>query len=82
MKNEFELHSFEYLHDGGAWIIEIPATSEADAWQRICRMQDATHLGVVQLKVPDNIGLLAKAIALAQRLAFKTLSNEQSKVTY
>ncbi|MBS1723954.1 MAG: hypothetical protein JSS66_13495 [Armatimonadetes bacterium] len=61
MGSDFELHSFRYRHEGKSWEIDIPATSEADAWQRVCRMQEATYLGRLVMVVPAHLGFAAKA---------------------
>jgi hypothetical protein len=62
METATELHAFEYQHDGATWIIEIRATSQTDAWQRICRMQDGTYLGVVHARIPASMGWVARMI--------------------
>lgn len=45
---DFQTHLFTYRHDGAEWAISIAATSEADAWARIGKLQYGTYLGVGQ----------------------------------
>ncbi len=58
----YPVYLFEYRHNGSRWMIEVPAESEADAWQRICRMQDATYLGEQVMVVPARLGSVARAM--------------------
>lgn len=65
-----KLHAVEYQHEGQAWIIEVPASSEADTLQRIAMMQYGTYLGEVQFKMPATLGPFARLSCLL-RNAFR-----------
>lgn len=60
MPEQTELHAFEYQHEGATWIMEVRATSQADAWQRICRLQEGTYLGVVHMKLPARASVFGR----------------------
>ncbi len=66
MTDGFEIHVVEYQHDGKLFVIEVPATSENDLWQRIERMRDGRYMGVLQFSVPTSCGVLAKSICWIQ----------------
>ena len=66
MDKKWPTHLFEYQHDGGTWSIEIPATSEQDAKERIERLQNARYLGVLQMKIPVELGIFARLICWLQ----------------
>jgi hypothetical protein len=60
MNQKWPVHLFEYQHEGSTWTIEIPAKSEQDALERINRLQHAKYLGVLQMKLPVELGLFAR----------------------
>jgi hypothetical protein len=62
MDKKWPTHLFEYQHDGATWSIEIPAISEQDAKERIERLQSARYLGVLQMKIPVELGIFARLI--------------------
>jgi hypothetical protein len=51
---------FEYHHDGSQWTIEIPATSEEDAIERLNKLPLARYIGTLEMKVPVQLGLFAR----------------------
>ena len=55
-------HLFEYEHGGATWGIEIKATSERDARERVAALQRGKYLGVLQMKLPVELGVFAKLI--------------------
>lgn len=63
----FEKHTIEYIHDGSKWDIDIMATSESDAWQRLHRAVNGSYIGVC-MSVPTNSKLSAKAICFFRNL--------------
>lgn len=52
----YERHGFEYSHDGMRWDIDIWATSQADAEERISKMQFATYIGTLEGSIPAYPG--------------------------
>ena len=62
MDKKWPTHLFEYRHDGATWSIEIPARSEEDAKERIEQLQNAKYLGVLQMKIPIELGIIARLI--------------------
>ena len=62
MDEKWPTHLFEYHHDGATWSIEIPARSELDAKERVDKLQNATYLGVLQMKIPVELGVFARLI--------------------
>lgn len=66
MDKKWPTHLFEYQHAGATWSIEIPATSEQDAKDRIERLQNARYLGVLQMKIPVELSIFARLICWLQ----------------
>jgi hypothetical protein len=62
MSEEWKTYLFEYRHDGATWTVEIPARSEEDAKERIAKLQYATLLGTVHLKLPMKLGIFARLV--------------------
>ena len=62
MSERCETHLFEYSHDGATWSIEIKASSEQDAVERLEQLQRARYLGVLQAKLPVEFGIFARLI--------------------
>jgi hypothetical protein len=62
MSERFETHLFEYQHGGGTWDIEIQASSEQDAIERLEQLQHARYLGVLQAKLPVEFGIFARLL--------------------
>jgi hypothetical protein len=62
MSKDWSTFLFEYQHDGATWSIEIPAHSEEDARERIAKLQHAKYLGVLQMKLPVELGVFARLI--------------------
>jgi hypothetical protein len=60
MSEEWKTYLFEYRHDGATWTVEIPACSEQDAKERIAKLQYATFLGALHLKLPVELGVFAR----------------------
>lgn len=61
-----KLHCIEYRHEGATWVIKVPATSQADALQRVCRMQEGTYMGTAELELPARLGFVAKSVCWLQ----------------
>lgn len=59
---------FEYYHDGSWWCFEIPARSEQEARERVNKLPNAKHLGIIEAKLPGHLGLFAKLICWARNL--------------
>ena len=53
---------FEYHHDGGTWMLEVPGTDLDDAKARVKKLPLARPLGELVAKIPARGGLLAKAL--------------------
>ena len=68
MDEKWPTHLFQYQHDGATWSIEIPARSEKDAKDRIEKLQNAKYLGVLQMKIPVELGIFARLICWFQNL--------------
>lgn len=51
---------FEYYHDGSWWTLEIPATSQEDAMDRLKKLPLAKCLGTLEMKVPVELGIFAR----------------------
>lgn len=62
MSEKWPTHLFEYSHNGSTWSIEIKAPNEQDAKDRIIKLSDAKYLGVLQMKIPVELGLFARLI--------------------
>ncbi|HZE69346.1 MAG TPA: hypothetical protein VE135_07495 [Pyrinomonadaceae bacterium] len=68
MNEKWPTHLFEYSHHGSTWSIEIKAPNEHDAKDRIRQLQDANYLGVLQMKIPVELGLFARLLCWWQNL--------------
>jgi hypothetical protein len=62
MNKNWPTHLFHYQHDGATWSIEIPAPTEQDAKERLDKLQNATYLGELQMKIPVELGIFARLI--------------------
>lgn len=62
MGQEWNTYLFEYHHDGATWSIGIPALSEQDARERLVQLQNAKYLGILQMKIPVELGIFARLI--------------------
>ena len=62
MSERCETHLFEYYHDGATWSIEIKASSEQDALERLEQLQHARYLGVLQATLPVEVGIFARLL--------------------
>lgn len=62
MDERCETHLFEYRHRGAAWNIEIKASSEQDAQERLEQLQHAQYLGVLQATLPVEFGIFARLL--------------------
>jgi hypothetical protein len=60
MGEKWETHLFEYNHDGATWSIEIKAPSQQDAQERLNKLLYAKYLGVLQMKLPVELGIFAR----------------------
>lgn len=68
MSEKWPTHLFEYHYEGSTWTIEIPAKSEQDAKERITQLQNANYLGVLQMKLPVELGVFARVVCWWQNL--------------
>ena len=66
MGEKWSTHLFEYNHDGATWSIEIKAPSEQDALERLNKLQSAQYLGVLQMKLPVELGIFARLLCWLQ----------------
>ena len=48
----FKIYLFEYRHDDSQWGFEIQAASQADAEERVAKLQFATYRGEIAAKIP------------------------------
>jgi len=71
MNEECKTHLFQYEHKGARWSVEIPASSEHDARERLVKLQDAAYLGVLQIKLPVELGIFARVICWLQNRRVK-----------
>jgi len=71
-----ETHLFTYRYDNARWTIEIPASSEQEARERLARIQYATYDGVLIAKLPATLGVLGK-VAVTLRNAARRFANQQ-----
>jgi len=56
-----ETHLFTYRYGNAEWEIEIPASSEQEARERLARIPYATYDGVLIAKIPAALGVFGKA---------------------
>jgi len=71
MSENLKTHLFKYHHEGAAWSFEIPAASEEDARERLLKLPDAQYLGVLQMKLPVELGIFARLICWLQNRRVK-----------
>jgi hypothetical protein len=71
-----QTHLFTYRYDNARWTIEIPASSEQEAKERVARIHYATYDGVVVAKLPATLGAFGK-ITVWLRNAVQRLMNQQ-----
>ena len=62
MDEKFETHLFQYQHNGATWTLEIEASSEKDARERLNKLLHANYLGILQMKLPLELGIFARFI--------------------
>jgi len=62
MNQKWSTYLFEYDHHGQKLSFEILAESEQDAKQRIERISVANYVGVLQMKIPVELGVFARFI--------------------
>jgi hypothetical protein len=62
MSEKLNTYLFEYHHDNATWSMEIKASSEQDAQERLERMQHAKYVGVLQMKLPVELGIFARLL--------------------
>lgn len=62
MSEGWKTYLFEYQHEGTRWSIEIPASSEEDARERLLKLPDAQYRGVVQMKLRVELGIFARLL--------------------
>ena len=72
MHNKWPTHLFEYHYNGATWTVEIPAQSESDAKERVALLPTAKYLGTLQMKLPVELGFLARIMCWLQN--FKALN--------
>jgi hypothetical protein len=66
MSERCETHLFQYHHKGAAWNIEIKASSEQDAIERLQQLRQARYLGVLQASLPVELGIFARLLCWLQ----------------
>jgi hypothetical protein len=74
MNEKWPTHLFEYRYNDATWTVEIPAQSEDDAKERISRLQSAKYLGTLQMKLPVELGFLARIVCWWQNYRARILS--------
>ena len=60
INKEYGTYLFEYHHEGSWWAFTIPAASEQEAIERINKLPHAKLLGVVAMKIPAQLGFVAR----------------------
>ncbi len=58
----YQTHLYEYEHEGATWTIEVRASSADDARERMAKLREARYLGVLQMKIPVELGIFARLI--------------------
>lgn len=58
----FSKYLFEYWHQGKKWQFELYASSQADAFERLRKLDMATLLGTHVMDIPAQMGVFARAI--------------------
>jgi hypothetical protein len=69
-----QTHLFTYRYDNARWTIEIFASSEQEARERLARIPYATYDGVVLAKLPATLGVFGK-IAVYLKNAVRRFAN-------
>lgn len=62
MGEEWKTHLFEYHHDGATWGFEINAPSQEDAQERLNKLLYAKYVGILQYKLPVELGIFARLL--------------------
>lgn len=62
MSEAWKTYLFEYNHGGATWSVEIKAPSEQDARERLEKFPHAKYLGVLQFKLPVELGIFARLL--------------------
>ena len=62
MGEEWKTYLFEYQHAEATWSMEIKAISEQDAQERLTKLQRAKYVGVLQFKLPVELGIFARLL--------------------
>lgn len=57
--SEFKRYLVSYRHDGAQWNIELPATSKADAEQRLSQLHFGRVDGEIIADIPEVMGPVA-----------------------
>jgi hypothetical protein len=69
---KFKTYIFEYFHEGGWWMVEIPATSLDDAQARILKLPLAKPVGELVVKIPAGLGWIARAMCWLRSVAVRS----------
>jgi hypothetical protein len=59
---ELRTYLFEYNHEGTTWGMELKARSEQDALERLSKLPYAKYCGVLQFKLPVELGIFARLL--------------------
>lgn len=62
MDEKWNTYLFRYQHDEAIWSFEIKARSEQDARERLEKLPYAQYLGVLQMKLPVELGIFARLL--------------------
>ncbi|HEX8160657.1 MAG TPA: hypothetical protein VF538_02060 [Pyrinomonadaceae bacterium] len=62
MGEKWKTYLFEYQHAGATWSMEVKASSEQDAKERLAKLQRADYVGVLQFKLPVELGIFARLL--------------------
>lgn len=65
---KFKTYLVSYRHDGAQWNIELPATSLADAEQRLSQLTFGKVDGEIIAKIPGSMGPLAMLLTRLRNL--------------
>ncbi len=68
----YQRHLFRYRYDGQSWSFEIPASSAAEARERLARLGSAQYDGVVVATVPVS-GLPVRLVEALRSLGRRLL---------
>lgn len=53
---------FEYHFNHATYMFEMPAESREEAEERLLRLPHAKYVGELQMKIPANLGWLARLV--------------------